>query len=50
MKVYKIGIIGCGRIAQKMATTLGGMKGVARYAVASRSKEKAEHCDWRSAY
>jgi len=43
MKVYKIGIIGCGRIAQKMATTLGGMKGVARYAVASRSKEKAEH-------
>lgn len=42
MKVYKIGIIGCGWIAQKMAITLGGMKGVERYAVASRSKEKAE--------
>lgn len=42
MKVYNIGIIGCGWIAGKMAITLGGMKGVARYAVASRDKEKAE--------
>lgn len=42
MKTYKIGIIGCGNIAKKMALTLGGMKHVERYAVASRSKEKAE--------
>lgn len=42
MKNYRIGIIGCGWIAEKMSITLGGMKGVERYAVASRSKEKAE--------
>lgn len=42
MKVYNIGIIGTGWIAEKMAITLGGMRGVLRYAVASRSKEKAE--------
>lgn len=42
MKVYNIGIIGCGSIAAKMAATLAGMKGVSRYAVASRSKEKAD--------
>ena len=42
MKVYNIGIIGTGWIAEKMAITLGGMRGVSRYAVASRSKEKAE--------
>lgn len=42
MKTYKIGIIGCGNIAKKMALTLGGMKHVERHAVASRSKEKAE--------
>ena len=34
MKIYNIGIIGCGSIAAKMAATLGGMKGVKRYAVA----------------
>lgn len=28
MKTYKIGIIGCGNIAKKMALTLGGMKHV----------------------
>ena len=27
MKIYKIGIIGCGGIAQKMAATLEKMKG-----------------------
>lgn len=42
MKTYRIGIIGCGNIAGKMAATLGGMKNVSRYAVASRSREKAE--------
>lgn len=42
MKTYKIGIIGCGHIARKMAATLGGMTGVKRYAVASRTLEKAE--------
>lgn len=40
MKIYNIGIIGCGSIAAKMAATLGGMKGVKRYAVASRTVEK----------
>ena len=30
MKIYNIGIIGCGGIASKMAATLGGMKGVKR--------------------
>lgn len=49
MKIYKIGIIGCGGIAAKMAATLGGMKGVARYAVASRSIDKAQQFanDWQ---
>ena len=42
MKIYNIGIIGCGGIAEKMAATLGGMKGVKRYAVASRTEEKAK--------
>ena len=42
MKIYNIGIIGCGSIAAKMAATLGGMKGVKRYAVASRTVEKAK--------
>ena len=42
MKVYKIGILGCGHIAEKMAATLNEMKGVECYAVASRSKEKAQ--------
>ena len=43
MKIYKIGIIGCGGIAQKMAATLEKMKGVERYAVVSvKDKKKAE--------
>lgn len=41
MKIYKIGIIGCGHIAQKMAATLAEMENATCYAVASRSKEKA---------
>ena len=41
MKNYKIGIIGCGHIAQKMAATLKDMLGVESYAAASRNKEKA---------
>lgn len=42
MKTYKIGIIGCGHIARKMAFTLGCMEGVRCYAVASRNLEKAQ--------
>lgn len=42
MKTYKIGILGTGWIAEKMAITLGGMTGVRRYAVASRTQDKAE--------
>ena len=41
MKIYKIGIIGCGHIAEKMATTLNAMPDVECYAVASRSLQKA---------
>ena len=42
MKKYKIGIIGCGHIAEKMATTINGMHEAESYAVASRSIEKAQ--------
>lgn len=42
MKTYKIGILGTGGIAEKMAITLGGMIGIKRYAVASRTQDKAE--------
>lgn len=41
MKKYKIGIIGCGHIAEKMAATLKEMPEVESYAVASRSIGKA---------
>lgn len=37
----KVGILGAGNIAKKMAQTLNGMEGVTAYAVASRSLEKA---------
>lgn len=39
---YKIGILGCGTIAAKMAATLNKMNGVRCYAVASRNSEKAK--------
>ncbi len=42
MKKYKIGIIGCGHIAEKMAATINGMQEAENYAVASRSLEKAQ--------
>ena len=42
MKKYKIGIIGCGHIAEKMAATINGMHEAESYAVASRSIEKAQ--------
>lgn len=42
MENFKVGIIGAGHIARKMAHTLRDMEGVEAYAVASRSKEKAE--------
>ena len=41
-KKTKIGIIGCGWIAEKMAITLQGMEKVEAYAIASRDLNKAE--------
>ena len=41
-KNTRIGIIGCGWIAEKMAITLQGMKGVEAYAIASRDLSKAK--------
>lgn len=41
MKVYKVGIIGAGSIAQKMADTLNSMENAEAYAIASRQLEKA---------
>jgi len=42
MNRFKIGIIGTGWIADKMAITINGMPEVELYAVASRNKETAE--------
>ena len=42
-KPLKLGILGTGWIADKMAVTLAGMNCAVSYAVASRSKEKAEN-------
>ena len=41
-KIYNIGIIGCGHIAEKMAATLVEMTEAQPYAVASRHIEKAQ--------
>ena len=41
-KELRIGIIGPGHIANKMASTIKRVKGFCNYAVASRSKEKAD--------
>lgn len=41
--MYKIGIIGAGHIARKMATTLAQMPNVEGYAIASRDGRKAEN-------
>lgn len=41
-KIFNIGILGTGWIADKMATTLAGMTTARAYAVASRKTEKAE--------
>lgn len=40
-KIFNIGILGTGWIADKMATTLAGMTTARAYAVASRTEEKA---------
>lgn len=40
--MFKVGIIGAGHIAEKMAATLVRMENIEPYAVASRNKEKAE--------
>lgn len=42
MERFKVGIIGAGHIARKMAHTLRDMEGVEPYAVASRNLENAE--------
>ena len=42
MERFKVGIIGAGHIARKMAHTLRDMEGVESYAVASRNLENAE--------
>lgn len=41
-KIFNVGILGTGWIADKMATTLAGMKTARAYAVASRTTEKAQ--------
>ena len=41
MEEFRIGILGAGHIAEKMARTVADMDGVQIYAVASRSLEKA---------
>lgn len=42
MNLFRIGILGAGHIAEKMAATLNGMPEAEAFAVASRSREKAE--------
>lgn len=42
MKKYKIGILGAGHIAEKMAFTLNQMVEAEAYAIGSRSQEKAD--------
>lgn len=42
MKKYKIGIIGAGKIAAKMAHTIAGMEEAECYAIASRNQQKAD--------
>lgn len=42
MEKFKVGIIGAGYIAEKMAYTLGKMDSAQAYAIASRSLEKAQ--------
>ena len=42
MENFKVGIIGAGHIARKMAHTLRDMEGVEPYAVASRNFGNAE--------
>lgn len=41
-KMFKVGIIGAGRIAAKMAAALGAAEGVEPYAIASRDEERAQ--------
>ncbi|MCR5454280.1 MAG: Gfo/Idh/MocA family oxidoreductase [Bacteroidales bacterium] len=41
-KIFNVGILGTGWIADKMATTLAGMTTARAYAVASRTQEKAD--------
>ena len=42
MDKFRIGIIGAGHIAEKMAVTLAGMPEVEAYGIASRDRAKAE--------
>lgn len=41
MSRFRVGIMGAGKIAETMAATLKGMKGVSLYAIASRTEDKA---------
>lgn len=54
LKKYNVGIIGCGKIAEVMASTIKKMNSVRCYAVASRSIDKAqtfaEKCGVKCAY
>lgn len=43
MKTYKIGIVGAGHIAEKMASTINQMENAETYAIASRQLEKAKN-------
>ena len=45
---HKIGILGTGHIAHKMASTIAQMEGYENYAVASRSQDKA--CQFAAQY
>ena len=45
---HKIGILGTGHIAHKMASTIAQMDGYENYAVASRSQDKA--CQFAAQY
>ena len=38
----KVGIIGAGNIATKMASTINALDGICNYAIASRDLQKAE--------
>ena len=44
METIKVGIIGAGWIAHKMAQALAPLKDAEVYAISSRSEQKAQEC------